>query len=439
MGIKKSKNIVLRSTLKTGGGNIHIGDNYYKSIEYKEFEKKIKRLERLIQLAESEEEQNEYESDLKNEQKNLKAFEEEIISLAEKFQKIDINTDLLIEAKSFFDKGEFEKARQLLNPDKISEETNALLNSRDKIETKFEDIQKKLKTKANEFLVLAKLTNINFALPDRIQKADEYYKKSLNAFRYLENIFSYATFLKDFSEFYKSIELYKELLEEYEKSKGVYYESELQNIASISNNLGDIYLALGEYKQSEKYFSISLKYNELLFQIRPEKYAFNLGMTHNNIGLLKKYKKEYESAWKNFEKALTILTGLCKENPFEYSPNLAMIHSNLGELMADIQAYDMAIKAYDTSLELYELLVESGEKEFLIDIADVLFNKGRTYIFVNNIVESEKLLKKALEMYSEFGRREIEKNGKKIANTNVLLSNIYQHTLKSNLSLRGKE
>ena len=46
MDITNSKNINT-GKIETDGGNVHLGDNYFKSIEYKELQKTISRLEKV--------------------------------------------------------------------------------------------------------------------------------------------------------------------------------------------------------------------------------------------------------------------------------------------------------------------------------------------------------------------------------------------------------
>lgn len=81
MEISNSKNILI-GDVTTSGGNIHLGDNLYKSIEYIELEKTITRLEKLVQLTKDEQDKADYYQELEEEKRKLEEFKQGVISLA---------------------------------------------------------------------------------------------------------------------------------------------------------------------------------------------------------------------------------------------------------------------------------------------------------------------------------------------------------------------
>ena len=90
MDILHSKNI--NAGLVSAGGDVHLGDNYYKSAEYADIAKAIERLEKLVRLEENEQERLKYSMELEEEKNKLEDFKQSVISLAETFQKIEIRS-----------------------------------------------------------------------------------------------------------------------------------------------------------------------------------------------------------------------------------------------------------------------------------------------------------------------------------------------------------
>ena len=108
--MKYSKNIN-KGDVNTNCGDFRIGDNFYKSAEYQDFQKQISRLQRLMELTDDMSEKLEFSKELNELQNQLEAFKRDIIQLAETFQKIDIDTERLRLAKQHFDNGEYKEEK----------------------------------------------------------------------------------------------------------------------------------------------------------------------------------------------------------------------------------------------------------------------------------------------------------------------------------------
>ena len=240
MDISNSKNTNI-GNIDSRGGNVHLGDNYYKSVEYKELQKTITRLEKLVQLAQNAKEKEEYYQELEDEKRKLEEFKVGVISLAETFQKIEIDTDRLESAKRFFDEGKFKEARAVLDTEKIRSDQKKLLQRKLELEKRSDENNEDLKNNSDEYLVLAKLTAIDFNQVDRFGKTIEYFEFSLKSNRNTENIFSYAHFLQKHNQNNRATPLYEEALAIYRKLAEVNPQTYLPDVGMTQINMSIFY------------------------------------------------------------------------------------------------------------------------------------------------------------------------------------------------------
>ena len=122
-------------------------------------------------------------------------FKEGVIKLAETFKRIELNTERLKKAKTHFDANEYDKARVVLREEEMQAELDVLLKQKKQFQSKASENEQNMRDKANEFLILAKITAVNFELPARFEKAKAYFEQSLRAWETEENLFAFAYFL----------------------------------------------------------------------------------------------------------------------------------------------------------------------------------------------------------------------------------------------------
>lgn len=123
-----------------------------------------------MQLTKEGAEQEQFYQELDEEKRKLESFKHGVISLAETFQKIDIDTDRLKSAKHFFDEGKFKEARAILDTEKISQDQQQLLKRKSDLIQKSQENEDDLRNNADEYLVLAKLTAFDFDQEDRFER-----------------------------------------------------------------------------------------------------------------------------------------------------------------------------------------------------------------------------------------------------------------------------
>ena len=121
--------------------------------------------------------------------------------LAETFTKIPVNTERLKLARQHFEAGDYAAARTILDAEEMGNELDALLDQKQQLQHRQDENEAHLTDKANEFLILARLTAVDYTLADRYDKTVEYFEQSLKAAHTVENTFAYAYFLQEHNQF----------------------------------------------------------------------------------------------------------------------------------------------------------------------------------------------------------------------------------------------
>lgn len=227
MNIENSNNVVAASI--DAGGNVIVGDgniviNLKEAADYKELQSQLERLNERFEKTQTRINNHPDDEDFKTEllqlsgeqnevKEKLEALKAAVIKLAEDFLRIPLNTERLRLARQYFEQGQFAEARAILGAEAMTSELGALKQEQESLKQKIAENELRLRDKANEFLILARLTAVDFSLPDRFEKTKEYFEQSLSAAHNEENVFAYAYFLQEHNQFKDSLPLYREALE----------------------------------------------------------------------------------------------------------------------------------------------------------------------------------------------------------------------------------
>ena len=236
------------------GNKTEIINNYTgKSSDYKSLVEQIERQKRyLIRIPESETEERLAESAKLNELvEQEKQFREDVFKLYETFTRIEINTERLVLAQAHFEAGEFVAARVGLNAEQMGAEQDVLLERQTRQQTDLSHTKAQLTKNANEFLILARLTAIDYELADRFDQTKSYFEQSLRAERNKDNVSAYAYFLHTHNQFVDSQPLYEESLLIYRDLAKSDSQTYLPFIANRLNNLGVVLKHRNEYTKAE--------------------------------------------------------------------------------------------------------------------------------------------------------------------------------------------
>ena len=371
MKIQDSKNVVTGNN--EVNGSFHVGDNFYKSAEYKDFLEKIEDLEELVATAKTDAKRLKYSQRLNDEREKLEAFKREVIALAELFDRIALDNQRLQRAKAHFEAGEYKEARAVLDAEQLTTELDALLAKKNRI-------TQLLRDKADEFLILARLTAINLELDNRFEQTCTYFEQSLQAQENYDNLFAYAVFLQKHNQnnkatpyYVKALDIVRELVLQDEPTY-------LPNVAVTLNNLGLLQVAQNEYVKAEQSYDEALEIIRALAEVNPQAYFPNVAMTLNNLANLQYTKNEYVKAEQSYGEALKIYRDLGEVNPQTFLPDVATTLNNLANLQRAKNEYVNAEQSYGEALKIKRALAAVNPQTFLPKVAMTLINISIYYL-----------------------------------------------------------
>lgn len=399
-----SGNIDLQSPIDAQG-NVHIGHeivhNYYVSTDWQKLQQ---RLTDALENYQNFPEYPKFAQQLQTVQDEIESFKRDVIKLAQDFQKISLHTKRLKQAKAYFDQGDYEKARGVLDTEALGKEQDVLLAEKNALEAKLE-------ANADEFLLLARLTAMNFDLgEERIPKACEAFESALKSERRSRGLLEYADFLFDEHQFDTAELLYREALEFcqrhilvqseiYEELDSAIILNRLANLISNFSNRRDEAETL--YKKAlsicEKHTSKQQNImQDVLFEIL------------NNLAIFLsqdiKCRKETEQY---FQRTLTIkMQALGKNKNFEHPMKIITTLNNLAAFISDdMHRYEESKNYYTEALILCKKYVLHYPNIYEPYLADTLNNLAiLVEQNINYQQEVERYLQNALEIRRKYAK-----------------------------------
>jgi tetratricopeptide (TPR) repeat protein len=248
------------------------------------------------------------------------------------------------------------------------------------------------------------LNNIGYVADEQgdMQKALEYYNKSLNIQEAIHDNLGLAQSLINIGSIYESFGDITKTLEYYHKSLKVREDiHDESGVAVCLNNIGLVYFKQKFYpKASTSYFK-ALKILEKINDVAIK------AIVLSNIGLVYKEQQNYESALNYFQRAR-----LLQENIHDEF-NLFATLNNIGTVYEKQQNYTLALESFNKNLKLSETLnYKKGIAVSLYNISDVSFKTG-------NLTEAQTKGQLSLQLFQELGFPDY------ISNVSHLLSEIY--------------
>lgn len=162
----------------------------------------------------------------------------------------------------------------------------------------------------------------------------------------------------------------KQALKEFQKKR------QLAKVASMQNNLGNIYNIVGEREEAESHWNKALEINSSIGNLLQNAIILlNLGVYNFEIC-------NYEKAIEYYLEAESLFKTLGDKN------NLGITFINLGEVYSVLCDYEKAIDILNKASEMFDLLdnkIEQGEAEFLL---------GRLYYTLGDKINLNRILKK---------------------------------------------
>jgi tetratricopeptide (TPR) repeat protein len=386
------------------GGNQQFAEtinNLYYSADYK---KLLNDKETALLLFKKHSDDLELWQRLEIAQQKLEDFKRDVLKLAEDFNKIPINTERLRLAKQYFDAGDYHDARTILDAENIVNDQNALLAKQQRLQNEQDEITTQLGDNANEFLLKAHLTAIDYRLPNRIDQASQFFELALKSARTAENIFAYACFLQENNQFLAAEQLYTEALGIYQQLAQDNPDEFLFCVATVLNNLGNLVSADSNRRsKAEQLYTKALGIYQQIAQVNPKFFLFYVATTLNNLGnLVAADSNRRSEAEQIYTEVLEIRRLLAKANPDVFLPNMAGTLNNLGTLVAaDSNRSNEAEQHFTEALGIYQQLVEV----YLPDVAMTLNNLGIVVAADSNRSnEAEQHFIEALRIYKQLAQ-----------------------------------
>ncbi|AUJ49989.1 tetratricopeptide repeat protein [Brachyspira hyodysenteriae] len=269
-----------------------------------------------------------------------------VIMIVFTFAGIFINNNILSESKEKLEDVN-NKAHEI-----IEKNSEAALNSIDKLKIEFNNSINSIQEKSNQMIsdIKEKAHIESNQLINSIKKqAEEETKKLIeenNRNIKISNLFNSAYQSYNNKEYDKAINYYNQIIEIIDDLLKGYdenseeYSKYKNNYLIAYNNRANAKSDLGLYEEAIKDFDKAIKLNP------------NNSNTYNNMGIIKNYLGQYKKAIKDFDKAI------------ELNPNNFMAYYNKGLAKSDLghneEAYNNFIKGYDLADDTLKKSMNKG-------------------------------------------------------------------------------
>ena len=375
---------------------ISIAQYIGKSAEYGQMVEELKTREEFLSYVPDSDigKRLELSRKVEDQRQKIESFKRDVLSLAETFSKIEINTERLQNAKEFFDSGRFKAAQNLLKTEEpsMAHEQKELLAAREDKTRELEHIAQDLRKLATEYLIFAETTALDYENPHRFEDTCERYEQSVRSSPVKENLLRYAIFLQNHNQFARAGELYSRFLQEFETTLSY------ADHAAVLNNLAILHINTTRLQQAEEEFSEILRVYRALAEENPRTYLPNVAMTLNNLANLHANTNRLQQAEEEYSEALKLYRGLAEENPRAYLPNVATTLNNLAVLHRSTNRLQQAEEEYGEALKIRRDLAEENPRAYLPDVAMTLNNLANLHADTNQLQQAEEEYGEALKI-----------------------------------------
>ncbi len=228
------------------------------------------------------------------------------------------------------------------------------------------------------------------------------YLKKVRKFGNQENI---ASVLNNLGELYRNTQKLKQAEQNFQEALEIRQtliktnsQTNLSGMAMILNNLGILYRDTQRLKEAEHSLQEALKIYRILVRDNPQSYLYNIAILLNNLGIFYTNVHKLKEAEQNYQEALEIRRKLAVNIPQVYLPDIAETLNNLGNLYIDTQRLKEAEQSIQEALEIYRTLAKTNPQTYLPDVAATLNNFGGLYLLMNNAEKAENYSKESLDI-----------------------------------------
>lgn len=358
-------------------------------------------------------------ADLDKAKTEKEVFRQEILRLAETFNRVELPTEMLQQAKTLFEAGRFAEAEAALNNRHMQDRQQQLLDIKNRLSRELDKIDRQLRTNADEFLIKAQLALTRAGhTPDWEAEAAALFEQSLQSLPYFDNMLLYSLFLQQHKQFADAGARYRQLLQQ---------PLALPERALILNNLGELYREGGAFAEAQDCFTEALPLYRRLAEANAA-FLPALAQTLNNTGLLEKSLLNFSEAHHHLEESLNIHSQLAEAAADRVSPDVARTLNNLGELHREAQDFTGARQYFDTALDHYRLLVDHDAAAHEPMLARCLNNQGLLFATAGRIDEARARYAEALDIARRLVRSDPRAYGPDLAKMQNNLGELLRET-----------
>jgi hypothetical protein len=307
-------------------------------------------------------------------QKKLCDLKGEVNRLTQTFAKIPVETDRLKFAREHFEAGNYVAARLVFNAEQMTYELDLLLSQKNQLAHQQAQYESDLIDKANEFLILAHLTAVDFTLADRNDKAIGYFQHSLKAAYTTENTSDFACFLQQHGQVTTAIPLYEKALEIYRWLAEDNPETYLPDVAVTLNNLANLQKSRNKFATAQAGHQEALAIYRRLDRTNPKVWLQHVASTLNHLALSQKSRNKFADAQASYKEILAIYRQLAGADPEVWMQYVAGTLNNLALVQQAMSDFSSAELGYREALSIFRGMTESNHLRQLPAMAVSLNN-----------------------------------------------------------------
>ena len=335
---------------------INIQSTLGKSKEYYDLQNELAELEEILEsLPENKVELRWKQSKkIENLINTIRAFEIDVIRLAETFGTINIDTKRLQQAQEAFKAGDFKRTREILNAQDLKSDQERLLALKEENQKKQEIIDKQFYNNSKEFLVKAQATALEYSNPNMIKDTKYYFKHSLKSYCSFDNLFAYAYFLQSNNQFSDSQSAYSRILTKFKNDLSI------DNRALILNNLACLHEDCYKNTEAESEYTEALKIYRVLAEESTELYQSAMARILYHLAHLHEETDKNTEAESEYTEALKIYRVLAEKNLERNLFDIALILDDLASIHKKIDKNTEAESEYTEALSIWRNLAKNN-------------------------------------------------------------------------------
>ncbi len=433
----------LNQTHSGSGDNVGrdkiVNNIYINTKDYQEFETKLSALQkrksdcqaRIDKYPDDESFRQDLlstDNEIKILKSEVESFKQDVFRLYDTFTNINISTERLRLAKSFFDEGKFREADAILKAEEMGSDLSKLKERDKQLDAEKDEIQKGRGQIANEFLIKAQLWTTFYSEPDWFERTVDIYEKALDAARNVAIVFQYAIFLYKHNKFNQAQPLYEEALQIYRELARENPQTYLPDVAMTLNNLAVLHTNKNELNEAFEKHQEALQIRRELAKENPATYLPDVAMTLNNLAVLHKINNEFGDAIEKHQEALQIRRALAKENSVKYLPDVAVSLNNLANIYWNKSEFGEALEKHQEALQIRRALAKENPGTYFPDVAETLLNLALLQKAKNEFDEALEKYQEALQIYRLLAK---ENPGTYLPDVAITLNNLSIYYLQA--------